>query len=211
MEDYKLDLMLGQGPGARTVRLDLTHFTLVGATTRAGLLTPPLRDRFGIQLRLDYYSPEELALIIQRAAKLLGAKTNPDGVAEIARRSRGTPRVAGRLLRRVRDYAEVRCDGLIDQKTANEALTMLEIDSSGLDSLDRRILEVICVRFSGGPVGLETMATAVGEEAETILEVYEPYLIQEDFIHRSPRGRLATHKAYTHLGLPIPRKMETLF
>ncbi|MDR0621292.1 MAG: Holliday junction branch migration DNA helicase RuvB, partial [Deltaproteobacteria bacterium] len=184
MEDFKLDLMLGQGPGAKTVRLDITPFTLVGATTRAGLLTPPLRDRFGIQARLDYYKPEELALIVDRAANLMAIKTTPDGVTEISRRSRGTPRLAGRLLRRVRDYAEVRGDGVIDQKTANEALTMLGIDFAGLDDLDRRVLEIICLRFSGGPVGLETMATAVGEEAETIFEVYEPYLIQEGFIHR---------------------------
>jgi Holliday junction DNA helicase RuvB len=211
MEDFKLDLMLGQGPGARTVRLDLTPFTLVGATTRAGLLTPPLRDRFGIQMRLDYYKPEELALIVNRAASLLGARTTPDGVTEIALRSRGTPRVAGRLLRRVRDYAEVKSNGIIDQKTASEALTMLEIDPCGLDALDRRILEVICVRFSGGPVGLETLATSVGEEAETILEVYEPFLIQEGFIHRSPRGRLVTARAYEHLGLPNPTQKPTLF
>jgi Holliday junction DNA helicase RuvB len=211
MEDFKLDLMLGQGPGARTVRLDITRFTLVGATTRAGLLTPPLRDRFGIQMRLDYYNPEELALIVERAARLMGAKATPDGIDEISRRSRGTPRLAGRLLRRVRDYAEVRGQGVIDQTTANEALTMLEIDSSGLDALDRRILAIICQRFSGGPVGLETMATAVGEEAETIFEVYEPYLIQEGFIHRSPRGRLATPKAYEHLGLPAPPKAPSLF
>jgi Holliday junction DNA helicase RuvB len=211
MEDFKLDLMLGQGPGARTVRLDLMPFTLVGATTRAGLLTPPLRDRFGIQMRLDYYKPEELALIVDRAARIMGAKTTPDGVDEISRRSRGTPRLAGRLLRRVRDYAEVRSEGIIDQKTASEALTMLDIDPSGLDALDRRILETICLKFSGGPVGLETMATAVGEEAETIFEVYEPYLIQEGFIHRSPRGRLVTAKAYQHLGLPSPGRGPTLF
>ncbi|MDR3134612.1 MAG: Holliday junction branch migration DNA helicase RuvB [Deltaproteobacteria bacterium] len=211
MEDFKLDIMLGQGPGASSVRLDTNHFTLVGATTRAGLLTPPLRDRFGIQLRLDYYKPEELALIVQRAATLIGAKASPDGVSEIARRSRGTPRLAGRLLRRVRDYAEVKGDGFIDQKTANEALTMLEIDALGLDSLDRRILETICVRFSGGPVGLKTMATAVGEEAETIFEVYEPYLIQEGFINRSRSGRLATPKAYEHLGLQVPPSKVSLF
>ncbi|MDR0354576.1 MAG: Holliday junction branch migration DNA helicase RuvB, partial [Deltaproteobacteria bacterium] len=188
MEDFKLDLVLGQGPGARSTRLDLNRFTLVGATTKAGSLSPPLRDRFGIQLRLDYYRPDELALIIQRAANLLKAKATPDGVTEIAKRSRGTPRIAGRLLKRVRDYAEVKGDGTIDAKTANEALRMLDIDANGLDNLDRRILDVICVRFSGGPVGIETLATAVGEEADTILEVYEPYLIQEGFILRSPRG-----------------------
>lgn len=211
MEDFKLDLMLGQGPGARSVRLDLAPFTLVGATTRAGLLTPPLRERFGILQRLEFYRPDELALIVQRASTILGAKTTPEGVAEIARRSRGTPRIAGRLLRRVRDFAEVKAQGLIDQKTAGEALAMLDIDDFGLDSLDRRILHTICERFSGGPVGLETLATAVGEEAETILEVYEPFLIQEGFIHRSPRGRLATAKAYEHLGLVPPKGPNTLF
>jgi Holliday junction DNA helicase RuvB len=206
MEDYKLDIMIGQGPGARSIRLDLPRFTLVGATTRAGLLTSPLRDRFGIQLRLDYYSPAELALIVKRAAGLLKAKVDDDGAMEIARRSRGTPRIAGRLLRRVRDYAEFKSDGLIDAENADKALTFLDIDKFGLDSLDRRLLEIICQKYSGGPVGLETIATAAGEEAETILEVYEPYLIQEGFIHRGPRGRLATDKAFEHLGVPNPKK-----
>ncbi|MDR1487545.1 MAG: Holliday junction branch migration DNA helicase RuvB [Deltaproteobacteria bacterium] len=203
MEDFKLDLMVGQGPGARSVRLDLPKFTLVGATTRAGLLTPPLRDRFGIQLRLDYYSSEDLALIVQRAAALLKANINPEGAVEIAKRSRGTPRVAGRLLRRVRDFAEVKSNGLIDKVTADQGLALLDIDHYGLDGLDRRLLEAICLKFSGGPVGLETLSIAVGEEAETISEVYEPYLIQEGFIHRGPRGRLATDKAFLHLNLPI--------
>jgi Holliday junction DNA helicase RuvB len=211
MEDYKLDLMIGQGPGARSIRLDLPRFTLVGATTRAGLLTSPLRDRFGIQLRLDYYTPAELALIVKRAAGLLGARVDDGGAMEIARRSRGTPRIAGRLLRRVRDYAEFKSDGLIDAGNADRALTFLDVDQSGLDSLDRKLLEIVCLRYSGGPVGLEAMATAAGEEAETIVEVYEPYLIQEGFIHRSPRGRLATAKAFAHLGVPDPRKPgETL-
>lgn len=208
MEDYKLDLMIGQGPGARSVRLDLPPFTLVGATTRVGLLTPPLRDRFGIQLRLDYYRPEDLAQIITRAGKLLNIKLTADGALEIARRSRGTPRIAGRLLRRVRDYSEVKAEGFIDQPVADSALKMLEVDAAGLDHLDRKILTTICLHFSGGPVGLETLATSVGEEADTILEVYEPYLIQEGFIHRTPRGRLATPKAYRHIGCQPPEKPD---
>ena len=204
MEDFKLDIMIGQGPGARSVRLDLPPFTLVGATTRVGLLTPPLRDRFGIQLRLDYYRAEDLALIVTRAGRLSGVSLTADGALEIARRSRGTPRIAGRLLRRVRDYAEVRADGCIDQAVADAALIMLDVDAQGLDQLDRRILSVICQKFCGGPVGLETLATVVAEEADTILEVYEPYLIQEGFIHRTPRGRVATAKAYAHLSLTPP-------
>lgn len=207
MEDFKLDIMIGQGPGARSVRLDLPPFTLVGATTRVGLLTPPLRDRFGIQLRLDYYQPEELALIVTRAGALSGARLTSEGALEIARRSRGTPRIAGRLLRRVRDYAEVRADGLIDAGVADLALKMLDVDASGLDNLDRRILSVICERFCGGPVGLETLATVVAEEPDTILEVYEPYLIQEGFIHRTPRGRVATLRAYRHLALTPPNTL----
>lgn len=210
MEDFKLDIMIGQGPGARSVRLDLPPFTLVGATTRVGLLTPPLRDRFGIQLRLDYYQPRELALIVTRAGALSGARLTAEGALEIARRSRGTPRIAGRLLRRVRDYAEVRADGLIDAAVADQALKMLDVDASGLDNLDRRILSVICERFCGGPVGLETLATVVAEEADTILEVYEPYLIQEGFIHRTPRGRVATMRAYRHLALTPPNNLPAL-
>jgi Holliday junction DNA helicase RuvB len=170
-----------------------------------------LRDRFGIPLKLDYYRPDELALIIERDALLSGARAVPAGIKEIAKRSRGTPRVAGRLLRRVRDYAEVKGDGNIDLETAQRALTMLEIDPAGLDSLDRRILDIICVRFSGGPVGIETIATAVGEEVNTILEVYEPYLIQEGFILRSPRGRMASAKAYEHMGLHVPPRLQSLF
>ena len=210
MEDFKLDLMIGQGPGARSVRLDLPPFTLVGATTRVGLLTPPLRDRFGIQLRLDFYRPEELARIVTRAGGLSGARLTPEGAHEIARRSRGTPRIAGRLLRRVRDYAEVRADGIIDGPVADAALKMLDVDASGLDQLDRRILSVICEKFCGGPVGLETLATVVAEEADTILEVYEPFLIQEGFIHRTPRGRVATLKSYRHIGLTPPTSLPTL-
>ena len=205
LEDFKIDLMIGQGPGAKSVRLALSRFTLVGATTRAGLLTPPLRDRFGIQLRLDYYRPEELALIVTRGAALLGARLTPEGAGEIARRSRGTPRIAGRLLKRVRDYAEVRAGGTIDQEVADAALKMLGVDAAGLDDLDRRILATICEKFGGGPVGLDTLATAVGEEANTLLEVYEPYLIQEGFINRTPRGRVAALRAYRHLGLTPPQ------
>ncbi|UQZ89173.1 Holliday junction branch migration DNA helicase RuvB [Deltaproteobacteria bacterium Smac51] len=210
MEDYKLDIMIGQGPGARSIRLDLPPFTLVGATTRVGLLTPPLRDRFGIQLRLDYYRAEELSMIVTRAANLSGARLTPDGALEIARRSRGTPRIAGRLLRRVRDFAEVKADGVITGPVADGALKMLDVDPQGLDQLDRRILSVICEKFCGGPVGLETLATVVAEESETILEVYEPYLIQEGFIHRTPRGRVATVKAYSHLKLTPPTSLPAL-
>ena len=210
MEDFKLDIMIGQGPGARSVRLDLPPFTLVGATTRVGLLTPPLRDRFGIQLRLDYYQAEELARIVTRAGALSGARLTSEGALEIARRSRGTPRIAGRLLRRVRDYAEVRAGGLIDGPVADAALKMLDVDASGLDQLDRRILSVICEKFLGGPVGLETLATVVAEEADTILEVYEPYLIQEGFIHRTPRGRVATVKAYQHMNLNPPGSLPLI-
>ncbi len=210
MEDFKLDIMIGQGPGARSVRLDLPPFTLVGATTRVGLLTPPLRDRFGIQLRLDYYPPDELAHIVTRAAALSGARLTAAGALEIARRSRGTPRIAGRLLRRVRDYAEVKAGGLIDGPVADAALKMLDVDASGLDQLDRRILSVICEKFLGGPVGLETLATVVAEEADTILEVYEPYLIQEGFIHRTPRGRVATTRAYQHLSLTPPDSLPLI-
>jgi len=204
LEDFKIDLMIGQGPGAKSVRLALSRFTLVGATTRAGLLTPPLRDRFGIQLRLDYYRPEELALIITRGAALLGARLAPEGAREIASRSRGTPRIAGRLLKRVRDYAEVRAEGIIDAAVADAALKMLDVDAEGLDDLDRRLLAAICEMFGGGPVGLDTLAVAVGEEANTLLEVYEPYLIQKGFLLRTPRGRKAALKAYRHLGLVPP-------
>ncbi|MDR2935613.1 MAG: Holliday junction branch migration DNA helicase RuvB [Candidatus Adiutrix sp.] len=203
LEDFKIDLMIGQGPGAKSVRLALGRFTLVGATTRAGLLTSPLRDRFGIQLRLDYYRPEELSLVVTRAAALLGARVTPEGAFEIARRSRGTPRIAGRLLKRVRDYAEVRAEGLIDAAVADEALMkLLDVDAEGLDQLDRRLLAAVCER---GPVGLDTLAVAVAEEPNTLSEVYEPYLIQEGFLMRTPRGRLATLKAYRHLGLVPPK------
>jgi Holliday junction DNA helicase RuvB len=204
MEDYRIDLVIGEGAGARSVRLEVPPFTLIGATTRAGLLTPPLRDRFGIQLRLDYYSSEDLAQIVTRAAQFLHLPISPEGALEIACRSRGTPRIAGRLLRRVRDFAEVRAKGVIDQTTADEALKLLDIDEKGLDQLDRKLLETLCVKYSGGPVGLETLASTVGEEGDTIQEVYEPYLIKESFIYRAPRGRKATLKAFAHLGLTPP-------
>ncbi|MDR2422862.1 MAG: Holliday junction branch migration DNA helicase RuvB [Deltaproteobacteria bacterium] len=204
MEDYRIDLVIGEGAGARSVRLEVPPFTLIGATTRAGLLTPPLRDRFGIQLRLDYYREEDLAGIIARAARHLKMDVDPQGAAEIARRSRGTPRIAGRLLRRVRDYAEIRAKGRIDQETADAALKLLDIDQMGLDQLDRLILKTICLKYAGGPVGLETLASTVGEEADTIQEVYEPYLIKENFVYRAPRGRKATLKAFAHLGLTPP-------
>ena len=206
LEDFKLDLMVGQGPGAQSIIVPLKPFTLVGATTRVGLLTPPLRDRFGIQLRLDYYRPEELSLVVTRAAALLRARLTLEGALEIARRSRGTPRIAGRLLRRVRDWAEVKAGGVIDAAVADEALMkLLEVDVEGLDQLDRRLLAAVCERFQGGPVGLESLARVVGEEVNTLLEVYEPYLIQEGFLHRTPRGRVAALKAYRHLGLTPPQ------
>ena len=212
MEDFQLDIIIGQGPGARSVKIDLPPFTLVGATTRAGLLTPPLRDRFGIQLRVDFYRPEDLTRIVNRAAKILGAKLDPEGAFEIARRSRGTPRVANRLLRRVRDYADVRADGTITRKVADAALKMLAVDEHGLDNLDRRILETIVEKFEGGPVGLDTLATSVGEERDTIEDVYEPFLIQQGFLHRTPRGRVATRRAYQHLGRePRRESQDTLF
>ncbi|MDR1546779.1 MAG: Holliday junction branch migration DNA helicase RuvB [Deltaproteobacteria bacterium] len=200
MEDRKLDLMIGQGPGARSIRLALPAFTLVGATTRAGQLSSPLRDRFGIQLRLDYYRPDELQLIVARAAAILEAPLSDDGALEIASRCRGTPRVAERLLKRVRDYAEVRSGGVIDRETADQGLRLLDIDSRGLDHLDRRLLDALTGPYDGRPVGIETLAVVVGEEVGTLLEVYEPYLVQEGFVHRTSRGRVATELAYEHLG-----------
>lgn len=199
MEDFQLDIIIGQGPGARSVKLDLPPFTLVGATTRAGLLTRPLRERFGIQLRVDFYQPEDLAVIVTRAARILGVKTKQDGAWEIARRSRGTPRIAGRLLRRVRDFAEVRADGVITKTVADEALKMLAVDHKGLDELDRKLLSTLIQKFDGGPVGLDTLATSVGEERGTLEDVYEPFLIQQGFLHRTPRGRVATRLAYEHM------------
>lgn len=201
MEDFALDIIIGKGPGARSLRLDLPRFTLVGATTRAGMLTSPLRDRFGIISRLDYYQPEELVLILTRAAKILGIELTREGSLEIAGRSRGTPRVANRLLKRVRDYAQVRANGVISLDVAIEALKFLEVDPLGLDHTDRRILETIIKKFSGGPVGLDTLAAATSEEPETLEDVYEPYLIQLGMLARTPRGRVATPLALRHLGL----------
>ncbi|HEX8206265.1 MAG TPA: Holliday junction branch migration DNA helicase RuvB [Solirubrobacteraceae bacterium] len=201
MEDRKLPITVGQGAGARVVTLDLPPFTLVGATTRSGLLSTPLRDRFGIQHRLEPYDVEELTAIVHRSARILGVDLDPDGARQIASRSRGTPRVANRLLKRVRDYAEVRMGGVVTAEAADRALTMLEVDHRGLDRLDRDILSAICERFDGGPVGLSTLAVAVGEESDTIEDVYEPYLLQQGLLKRTPRGRVATPAAFRHLGL----------
>jgi holliday junction DNA helicase RuvB len=201
MEDRKLPITVGQGAGARVVTLDLPPFTLVGATTRAGLLSTPLRDRFGIQHRLEPYALDDLAAIVRRSARILEVELDEDGARAIAARSRGTPRVANRLLRRVRDYAEVRMGGVVTAEAADRALALLEVDDRGLDRLDREILEAICVRFDGGPVGLSTLAVAVGEEADTIEDVYEPYLLQQGLLKRTPRGRVATAAAFRHLGL----------
>ncbi len=203
MEDYKLDIIIGQGPAARTLRIDLPRFTLVGATTRTGLLSSPLRDRFGVQLRLDFYPVEELRQIVQRSARLLGIEIDPSGADEIAKRSRGTPRVANRLLKRVRDYAQVKARSeKIDRTLASSALTLFEVDARGLDQMDRKFLGTIIQKFDGGPVGIETLSSALGEERDTLEDVYEPYLLQEGFIQRTPRGRMATRQAYEHLGIP---------
>ena len=204
MEDHRLPITVGQGAGARVVTLELPPFTLIGATTRTGLLTTPLRDRFGIQARLAPYSVDELALIVRRSANILQIGLEEDGAAAIAARSRGTPRVANRLLKRVRDFAEVRMEGVVTARAAQEALEMLEVDERGLDRLDREILHAICVKFDGGPVGLSTLAVAVGEEQDTIEDVYEPYLLKEGLIKRTPRGRAATPAAFAHLGFEVP-------
>ncbi len=204
MEDLRLPITVGQGAGARVVTLELPPFTLVGATTRTGLLTTPLRERFGIQARLEPYAPDELAAIVERSAGILGVELDGDGALAIARRSRGTPRVANRLLRRVRDYAEVRVRGPITADAAGEALALLEVDELGLDRLDREILTTICVKFAGGPVGLSTLSAAIGEEAETLQDIYEPYLLKEGLIQRTARGRVATPGAFAHLGLLAP-------
>jgi holliday junction DNA helicase RuvB len=211
MEDRALPIVLGQGAGARTVTLDLPPFTLVGATTRAGLLTTPLRDRFGVSHRLEHYGHEDLALIVHRSAGILGIEIEGGGESEIARRSRGTPRVANRLLKRVRDFAEVRGEGVITAAVAGEALGLLEVDAAGLDRHDRTILETIAVKFSGGPVGLSTLAAAVDEEGDTIEDVYEPYLLQQGLIKRTPRGRVITERGFEHLGLPVPERAASLF
>ncbi len=204
MEDYALDIVIGKGPGARSLRLDLPRFTLVGATTRAGLLTSPLRDRFGVISRLDYYEPEELVLIVTRTAGILEVEITREGALEIACRSRGTPRVANRLLKRVRDYAQVRADNIITREVADEALAFLEVDPLGLDQSDRRLLLAIIQKFAGGPVGLDTLAAATSEETDTLEDVYEPYLLQLGMLARTPRGRVATPLAYKHLGLEQP-------
>jgi Holliday junction DNA helicase RuvB len=199
MEDFQLDLIIGQGPSARTIKIEIPHFTLVGATTRAGLLSPPLRDRFGVALRVNFYQDDELCTIVNRSARLMVIEIDQQGALEIAKRSRGTPRIANRLLRRVRDYAEVRADGSISRQIADEALRLLEVDHQGLDRMDREILAAIIDKFNGGPVGLDTLATSVGEEKGTLEDVYEPFLIQRGYMHRTSRGRIATDLAYEHL------------
>ena len=204
LEDYQIDIMIGEGPAARSVRLDLQPFTLVGATTRAGMLTNPLRDRFGIVARLEFYNPQQLARIVSRSAGLLNAAIDDDGALEIARRSRGTPRIANRLLRRVRDYAEVKGTGRITKEMADAALKMLDVDPVGFDVMDRKLLEAILFKFNGGPVGLDNLAAAIGEERDTIEDVLEPYLIQQGFLQRTPRGRIATPTAYAHFGITAP-------
>jgi Holliday junction DNA helicase RuvB len=211
MEDRKLPITVGQGAGARVVTLDLPEFTLIGATTRAGLLTTPLRDRFGVTHRLDLYDEEDLAEIVRRSAGILDVEIDERGACAIARRARGTPRVANRLLKRVRDYSEVRHGGQIDEEIASAALDMLEVDDAGLDRLDREILRAICEKFAGGPVGLSTLSVAVAEEPDTIEDVYEPYLLQRGFLKRTPRGRVATPAAFEHLGLPLPDGAASLF
>ena len=204
MEDYAIDIMIGKGASARSIRLDLPHFTLVGATTRAGLLTAPLRDRFGVIHRLEFYSVEELRVIIQHSAVILGVKIDEEGATELARRSRGTPRLANRILKRVRDFAQVKYDGVITLDVANIALDLMDVDKMGLDHIDRNILCTMIDKFKGGPVGLDTLAAAIGEDAGTIEDVYEPYLIKNGFLNRTPRGRVVTERTYHHLGLEMP-------
>jgi Holliday junction DNA helicase RuvB len=211
MEDFKLDIIIDQGPNARSVRLNLPRFTLIGATTRSGLLTAPLLTRFPIRERLDYYQAEQLQKIVARSANLLAIEIEPQGAQEIARRSRGTPRIANNLLRRVRDYAQVRSDGKITAPVADQALAMLAIDQNGLDEMDKRILETIVVKFGGGPVGLNSLAVAVGEESDTLEEVYEPFLIMEGYLNRTPQGRVATELSYQKLGLKTPGGKQPRF
>lgn len=216
MEDYHIDIIIGQGPSARSVKIEIPKFTLIGATTRAGLLTSPLRDRFGVILRFDFYSPDEIATIITRSASILDIKITPDGASEIAGRSRGTPRVANRLLRRVRDFAQVKAGGVITRDVASLGLTMLEIDSKGFDKMDRRILLTIIDKFGGGPVGVEALASALNEEKDAIEDLYEPYLLQEGYLNRTPRGRTATAVAYRHMGrafkgAEVNKKQDDLF
>ena len=211
LEDYQIDIMIGEGPAARSIKLDLQPFTLVGATTRAGMLTNPLRDRFGIVARLEFYTSEELQRIVTRSAALLKAPIDPEGALEVARRSRGTPRIANRLLRRVRDYADVKGDGRITKSIADKALAMLDVDPQGFDLMDRKLLEAIVHRFDGGPVGLDNVAAAIGEEPGTIEDVIEPYLIQQGYLQRTPRGRIATLAAFRHLGVAPPKMAGQLF
>ncbi len=211
LEDFQIDIMIGEGPAARSVKLDLPPFTLVGATTRAGMLTNPLRDRFGIVARLEFYTPQELCQIVSRSARLLEMHVDEAGALEIARRSRGTPRIANRLLRRVRDYADVRADGRATREVADAALSMLDVDHAGFDMMDRKLLLAVIEKFSGGPVGLDNLAAAIGEERDTIEDVLEPYLIQQGFLQRTPRGRIATPHAYRHLGFAAPASAPDLF
>lgn len=206
MEDFQLDLIIGEGPAARSVKIDLAHFTLVGATTRAGLLTTPLRDRFGIPIRLNFYTASELELIIRRGARVIGVGMSEEGAQEIARRSRGTPRIAGRLLRRVRDFAIVEDADAITRELADRALSLLEVDAIGLDIMDRRYLEMVALNFGGGPVGIETIAAALSEPRDAIEDIIEPYLLQQGFLQRTPRGRLLTPNAFRHLGLAEPAR-----
>lgn len=207
MEDYAIDIFLGKGPSGKSIRIDLKPFTLIGATTRSGQLSAPLRDRFGVTLRLELYTPEELCKIVLRSAEILKVSIQPDGALEIARRSRGTPRIANRMLRRVRDFADIWADGIITQDVADKALRALEIDCLGLDPVDRRMLGAVIENYGGGPVGLETLAATIGEETVTLEDVYEPYLMQLGFLTRTPRGRCVTRKAYEHLGLPVPNSI----
>ncbi|OIP17093.1 MAG: Holliday junction DNA helicase RuvB [Betaproteobacteria bacterium CG2_30_59_46] len=206
LEDFQLDIMIGEGPAARSVKLDLPPFTLVGATTRAGMLTNPLRDRFGIVARLEFYTHGELKLIVARSARLMKVELSEDGAEEVAKRSRGTPRIANRLLRRVRDFAEVKADGRVTREVADDALFMLDVDQAGLDMMDRKLLQAVLEKFGGGPVGVENLAAAIGEERDTIEDVLEPYLIQQGYLMRTPRGRVATQTAYLHFGLAAPSK-----
>ncbi|MGC9361932.1 MAG: Holliday junction branch migration DNA helicase RuvB [Candidatus Syntrophosphaera sp.] len=211
MEDFQMEIILDSGPSARTLRISIEPFTLIGATTRAGLLTPPLRDRFGIVLRLDYYDFDSICQIIRRSAGILEIPSDEDGVAELARRSRGTPRIANRLLRRVRDFAQIKGDGIITLKIALDALEMLQVDHAGLDEMDKRLLSTIIENYRGGPVGLKTLSTAVGEDAGTIEEIYEPYLVQQGFLERTPQGRKASYKAYKHLGISPMEDQQDIF
>jgi len=211
MEDFQMEIILDSGPSARTLKLGVEPFTLIGATTRAGLLTPPLRDRFGIVLRLDYYDFDSICQIIRRSARILDIPTDEDGVSELARRSRGTPRIANRLLRRVRDFAQIMGDGIITLDIALKALEMLQVDHAGLDEMDKRLLLTIMENYRGGPVGLKTLSTAIGEDAGTIEEIFEPYLVQQGFLERTPQGRKATHKAYRHLGVPVQDPQQEIF